>query len=555
MKTRSVPAGSLDTLTGASQEILSETSVDGLLARVAHWAKKLTRASACVAGHGFSGGAFLAAATAQEGRPADPLLPESLAGLGSGLLAEASQAVLRLPDQALPPDEAWWGPGKGPLRGLLAIRLETAPGPSPGLIALAGKAGEGFGAADEVLLSLLAAMASLGLRHLEAQEAAKRADRAKRGFLAKISHEIRTPLNGIIGMTELALRAQPLGKIEKYLRLAHKASKDMLRIVNDIMDLARIEAGKVDLEQCLFAPRQVLHACLAPLAVLAGEKGLGFEQEVDPEVPHWLVGDPGRLGQILSNLAANAVKFTAQGQVKVKVSPGDEAGPGRRRLLFAVSDTGPGIARDQLDTVFQSFTQVGPSGPERSAGSGLGLAIARELAESMGGRMWAESTPGTGSAFYFTAVFEAAKPGGRLVRRPKSGESREGQRRSVLLAEENPVDREVIREILTSLGYTATVVSDGLAALAALGSGGFDAVLLDVVLPGLSGLEATAAIRSGQAGAARAGVPILAISTTTRPSDQELFMRAGMDGYVSKPVDYDELRSALKLALAGNGEE
>ena len=243
----------------------------------------------------------------------------------------------------------------------------------------------------------------------KAKAEAEAANRAKSVFLANMSHEIRTPLNGVLGMTDLALRKYPDAKVLEYLNLAKQSGKALMGIISDILDLSKIESGRAELAAKPFDPRELLAAVLAPLRLVGREKGLEVAWTVDPGVPATLTGDPGRLGQVLTNLVGNAVKFTSQGRVTVNVSLAEQSAPDKAWLRFIVADTGIGIPPDKLQGVFEPFIQAGAATQAECGGTGLGLAIASSLVAMMGGKIEAKSNPGSGTTMAFTAC---------LARRP-----------------------------------------------------------------------------------------------------------------------------------------
>ena len=386
----------------------------------------------------------------------------------------------------------------------------------------------------------------------QARETAEKASRAKSEFLANMSHELRTPLHGVMGMTDLALAATREAKVREYLQTAKKSGHGLLEVINDILDLAKIEAGKAELSVKPFNLRATLEDIRALFNVTAQNKGLGLLFSVDPEVPDRLVGDGGRLRQVLTNMVGNAVKFSEQGTVAVSV--GLESEPSREtvRLLFMVRDQGIGIPPGKLATVFQAFSQVGDSAHVKYGGTGLGLAISKQLVEMMDGRIWAESVEGRGSTFYFTATFGLGQEQAGPVPVDRLARPQPGKRLKVLLAEDNLVNRIMVMELLQECGHEVYTTENGRQVLEQLATGPFDLVLMDLRMPVMDGLEATRRIRQGEGG--QPGVPIVALTAHGLPGDRERFLQEGLDGYLAKPLNIDELDQVLARIMAGQGQ-
>jgi PAS domain S-box-containing protein len=387
-----------------------------------------------------------------------------------------------------------------------------------------------------------------------AREDAQAANRAKSDFLARMSHEIRTPMNGIMGMTELALMEEALPqRVREYLGMAKQSAKGLLEIINDVLDIARIEAGRVELDERPFDVTRTVRDLLSPFALAAERKGLRLSQSLGRGLPDRVMGDEGRLRQVLTNLVGNALKFAERGEVEVTVRRSAEpAEPGHVRLLFGVRDEGIGIPAENLATMFESFTQATHSTHAKYGGTGLGLSIARQLVELMGGRLWAESEPGRGSLFCFTAEFgleedreERCEPEALRCPPPAARE-----RLRVLVAEDNPLNQVFAKALLERLGHEAVLASDGEEALRALSRESFDVVLMDVQMPVIDGSEATRRIRAGEVPGCPPGVPIIAVTAHALHGDRERFLAAGMDDYLSKPFDPESLEDALRRAVA-----
>jgi PAS domain S-box-containing protein len=377
-----------------------------------------------------------------------------------------------------------------------------------------------------------------------AKEAAEAANRAKSEFLANMSHEIRTPMNGIIGMTALALDGASTPAQRESLQTIRSQAESLLTVVNDILDFSKIEQHHVELEAVPFALAAAVDEVVAPLALRARAKGLELSSVIAADVPPYVVGDPVRLKQIVSNVLSNAVKFTERGSVRLEVSA-EQRTSERATLYLRVADTGIGIPEDKRQLIFEPFQQADGSMTRRFGGTGLGLAIASNLVRLMSGRLWVDSEPGTGSVFHVTAPVGIAASAPRVAPAAGTAAGAAPHRARILIAEDNIVNQRVAAGLLTRRGHQVTVVGNGREALEALQAGAFELVLMDVQMPDMDGFEATAAIREWER-ATGGHIRIVAMTAHAMKGDKERCLAAGMDGYLSKPIDQRSLYAVVE---------
>jgi two-component system, sensor histidine kinase len=377
---------------------------------------------------------------------------------------------------------------------------------------------------------------------LTAKDKAEEGARLKSEFLANMSHEIRTPMNGVLGMIGLVLDNCPASEDRERLLAAQEAAQSLVAILNDILDLSKIEAGKMTYETIAFDLAGVVRDALRVFELPAKQKNVELKAIVEPGCPAWVAGDPVRLRQMLINLAGNAVKFTLKGSVTLAVSMA-----AADRIRFAVIDTGIGIPTVKLNAIFDAFTQADGSHTRQFGGTGLGLTITRRLAGLMGGRLWVESEAGRGSCFAFELPLKAAAP--KEPEQPIQALDLPPHLR-ILVAEDNPVNQKVIVTLLKRQGCEVTLASNGRDAAAQCLARKFDVVLMDIQMPEVDGLEATRRIREAERSSSLDPTPIIALTAHAWELQQAEYLAAGMDGVITKPVSVSSLLGGISEVLA-----
>lgn len=389
---------------------------------------------------------------------------------------------------------------------------------------------------------------------IEARDAAEKANRFKSRFLASMSHEIRTPLNAVIGMTDLTLKSQLEPELVDNLEIVRLSADQLLTLINDILDLSKVEARMLKLERKDFSLSEAFYAVVKSMEQQALDKDLILKLDLDEDVPEIVCGDEGRLKQILYNLVGNSIKFTEQGGVFVQVSALEGRGhAGQVCLQVSVRDTGIGIPEDKQDVIFESFRQADDTTTRKFGGSGLGLAISRELVEMMEGELSVRSSEGYGSVFTFSVVLQHGDPS-RVVAEHQhnnscSEESEEERGFNILLVEDNPVNVKVAESLLKRMGHTVEVAGNGLEAVSMLSGLNVDLVLMDLEMPEMDGFEASRLIRMGKSGDSARDVPIIAMSAHAMAGVMEKCTRSGMNDYIAKPVQYKRLQETISKTL------
>jgi len=379
---------------------------------------------------------------------------------------------------------------------------------------------------------------------LEAKNLAEDASRMKNEFLANMSHEVRTPLNGMLGMLQI-MRDTPLDSEQlELLEAAQQSGQGLSTLLNDLLDFSMIESGRLPLRTTDFNLHTILSNITMVFRRQCMDKQVELLLEMEGDVPEHMHGDKGRLRQILFNLVGNAVKFTENGTITVLTSRLASDRDDEIRLMFSVTDTGIGIDEEKLNEIFKPFTQVDGSVTRRYEGVGLGLSIVNRLARFMNGRISVESWPGEGTSIHVVLPLLKAQTE-RAKRKKQDAHPRRQRQGRVLIAEDNPVNRIAAKRFVEKLGFEAHCALNGKEAVERLRTEPFDCILMDVQMPVISGVEATRQIRSDTSGDFDPNIPIIAMTAHVMTGDRECFIEQGMNAYLAKPVDYEELAEVL----------